>query len=93
MSDDSELCVVERCLGHIDRVVIWSGHICDRVDDPKDKWRFTYIVDVIEAGPDGGEIGMWDGADYQQAKAMAREIAADWGNLPIVDRTCGGTMQ
>lgn len=76
---------IEQCLGAVDRVVIFTGHIGE-IGAPRDQWQFRYLIDVIEEGPDGGEIGLWDGATYEEAVAAAREISRSWGNLPIIDR-------
>lgn len=43
-----------------------------------------YFVDVIES--DGGRIGMWDGSNYFDALRGASELAADFGNVPVIDR-------
>jgi hypothetical protein len=46
---------------------------------------YRYFVNLIEVGPDGGEMGLWDGKTHAEAMAVARQISRDWGNLPIID--------
>lgn len=45
--------------------------------DLTDVGKFKYFVDVIE--PDGGRIGMWCGASYDEAKRQAEFLAKDFG--------------
>ncbi|WP_041358055.1 hypothetical protein [Nitrobacter hamburgensis] len=42
-----------------------------------------YFVTLYEAC--GGEIGLWDGASYGEAREAAREASADWRNCTIID--------
>lgn len=87
--DDADLCLVERCLGNVPRVVVWAGRL---VEDgkPEEQWRQSFLIDVV--GSDIGDVGLGDHDTHAEAMACAREISIDWGNLPIVDRTLGGTL-
>lgn len=65
--------------------IVIRGGIIIKSTNPTDVGQFRYFVDVIEA--EGGEIGLWDGASYNQAVIEAREIALDWGGVPVRDLT------
>ena len=82
----------ERSDRPLDRIEIYRGQF---VDDtlPRDQWPFRYFLNLIEEGPEGGEICLWSGDTHQEAIVEAREISRDWGGLPIVEHTNGGTVQ
>lgn len=83
--------LTERCLGDVDRVIVWTGRVVDE-KRPWLEWPTVFTVNVIKVGADGFDIGLWDGETHQEALAAAREISADWGIAPIIDRTQGGTI-
>ncbi len=89
MTEDEDLCFVERCLGNVPRVVVWSGRL---VEDgkPEDQWRRSFLIDVVDV--DAGIVGLADCHTHSDAMATAREISVEWGNLPVIDRTLGGTL-
>jgi hypothetical protein len=65
-----------------DRVVIWRGIIA-KSSFAAEIGQCRYFVDLIEA--DGGEIGLSACSSYHEALIEAREIALDWGGVPVLD--------
>lgn len=86
--------IVELFNDRVDRVIINGGFVSATIVHSERGTERTvhrpaeyrYFVDLIEVGPDGGEMSLWDGATHEEAMAAAREISRDLGDLPIIDR-------
>lgn len=59
-----------------------------RKECPEDIGRRRFYVTLYEA--DGGNICLWSGESYLEAKSEAEEARSDWGlAAPVMDMTQG----